>query len=140
MEKHNNIIVSCLQHSTHLTTSLLMEKFGIERRKLFIYIYSNIFKISSIKNKINLLVHQLWHYSIYLKMVMIRWFSEYNIWWMIVKIENLKTRKLTLLQIAFIWLLVGAIKESRKDKSWPVLKQTNCNILGNLCTTISIIL
>ena len=122
MEKHNNIIVSCLQHSTHLTTSLLMEKFGIERRKLFIYIYSNIFKISSIKNKINLLVHQLWHYSIYLKMVMIRWFSEYNIWWMIVKIENLETRKLTLLQIAFIWLLVGAIKETIK-KNFVKLKR-----------------
>ena len=122
MEKHNNIIVSCLQHSTHLTTSLLMEKFGIERRKLFIYIYSNIFKISSIKNKINLLVHQLWHYSIYLKMVMIRWFSEYNIWWMIVKIENLETRKLTLLQIAFIWLLVGAIKETIKKSFYEVGK------------------
>ena len=123
MEKHNNIIVSCLQHSTHLTTSLLMEKFGIERRKLFIYIYSNIFKISSIKNKINLLVHQLWHYSIYLKMVMIRWFSEYNIWWMMVKIENLKTRKLTLLQIAFIWLLVGAIKETIKKSFCEVEKK-----------------
>ena len=122
MEKHNNIIVSCLQHSTHLTTSLLMEKFGIERRKLFIYIYSNIFKISSIKNKINLLVHQLWHYSIYLKMVMIRWFSEYNIWWMMVKIENLETRKLTLLQIAFIWLLVGAIKETIKKSFFEVGK------------------
>ena len=55
-------------------------------------------------------------------MVMIRWFSEYNIWWMIVKIENLETRKLTLLQIAFIWLLVGAIKETIKKSFYEVGK------------------